>query len=180
MAAVRHVRASGRGTTQSAGTRAIGGEAAVPVHAEVVALDEDPLSGCELRARALLDGARQLHPGHEREDPRHAVPGPGDHGVLEVDGGPLHPDEDLAFGEVGIGQLDHRRSDDRPRLGKQIGRETHGLTVEGGAVVFWSLPLQRVRSDSDHDRRVWGVDLAAHGRRRGPSQGLTVGAVLRR
>ena len=103
----------------------------MPVHAEVVALHQHALSGREVGTRALLHAARQLHPGHEREDPRHTVPGTGDHGVLEIDGGPLHPDEDLAFGEVRVGQLDHRRPDDRSRLGEQIGREAHGFTVEG-------------------------------------------------
>ena len=82
-------------------------------------------------------------PGHEREDPGHTVPGPGDHGVLEVDGGPLDPDEDLALREVGVGQLDHCGSDDRARLGEQVGREAHGLTVEARCR---RLPVRRRRN----------------------------------
>ena len=112
----------------------VGGEAAVAGHAEVVALHEHPLAGGEVGARALLHAAGQLDPGDEREAAGHAVPRPRHHGVLEVDGGPLDPDEHVARRQVGVRELDHRGPDDRARLGEQVGRESHGLTVEGAVV----------------------------------------------
>ena len=131
------------------------------VHAEVIALHQHSLSGRELGARALLHAAGQLDAGDEREDPRHAVPGTGDHGVLEIDGGPFDPHEHLALGKVGVREFDHRGPNNRSRLGEQVGREAHGLTVEGGAAVFRRVRLHRVRSAGDYDRRVWAMGLSA-------------------
>jgi len=88
----------------------------VTVHSEVVPLHQTRCPGVNSGLVALLDAARELHTRDEREDPGHTVPGPGDHGVLEVDGGPLDPNENLALREVGVGQLDHCGPDDRPRL----------------------------------------------------------------
>ncbi len=141
----------------------VGGKPAVPVHPEVVALHQDALPRGEVGARALLDASGELHPGDEWEDPRHPVAGPGHHGVLEVDGGPLDPDQDLTRGKVGVGELDHRGPDDRPRLGEQVGRETHSVTVEGRAGCSGRGPMERVRSDRDHDCRVRALGLAARG-----------------
>ena len=114
----------------------VGGEAAVPGHAEVVPLHEHPLAGGEVRARALLDDPGQLDPRDEREHAGDAVAGSGDHGVLEVDGGPFDPHEHIARWEIGVRELDHCRSDHLAGLGEQVGREAHLLTVERGPALI--------------------------------------------
>ncbi len=163
MAAVRQRQGVGQRDDPVGRDPRVGGEPAVAVHAEVVALHQDALPRREVGARALLDASGELHAGDEWEDPRHSVPRPGHHGVLEVDGGPLDPDEDVTRGKVGVGELDHCGPDDRPRLGEQVGRETHRLTVEGRAGGSGRSRLQRVRSDRDHDCRVWALEVAARG-----------------
>ena len=109
MAAVRQLRASGSGTTQSAGTTRVGGEAAVPVHTR----GRSPAPGHAVpavKSGLVLSSTLPASstPGDEWKDLRHTVPRSGHHGVLEVDGGPLDPDEDFAGGKVGVGELDDR------------------------------------------------------------------------
>jgi len=124
----------------------VAGEPAVVRHPQVVALDQHSLAGAELRSGALLHGPGQLHPGHEREHPGHPVPRARDHGVLEVDGAPLDPDEHLAFRKVTLGELDDRGADHLARLRELVRGVAHRLTVEAIVRDPRRTPGARVRS----------------------------------
>ena len=135
----------------------VGGEAAVVGHPEVVALDEHSLAGAEVGTRALLDTAGELDAGDEGKAASDPVARARDHGVLEVDGGPLDAHEDLAFGQVGFGELDDRGTDHLARLGEQVGREAHRITVEGGAAGALRRAGHRVPSDAWPPLHAMGV-----------------------
>ncbi len=162
------------------GHACIGGEAAVVGDPEVVALDEHTLARAEVGTGAVLDTAGEFDAGDEGEAASDPVARARDHGVLEVDGGPLDADEDLAFGQVGFGKLDDRRTDHLARLGEQVGREAHRITVEGGAAGALRRAVHRVPSDGGHHCTLWALGLPVRGGGRRAGQGVVVRALFGR
>ena len=80
------------------------GEPAVVGHPEVVAVDDDLAAGLDRGVGGVQHRAHQVDPGDQGGDAGHPVAGPGDHAVLVVDGRPVHPDDDVAGGEVVRGE----------------------------------------------------------------------------